>query len=560
MTKKRSLVVKFIIGFIFVGIIMAALAMYFGYTGFKGSMEKQYHDTAYLIADTAEDIILDTVTKEELAEFVEAAKGDDTKEQERVTSLGRYQKILKELNELRDSMQLTDIYLTYYDPQVLRGYQEGDTDWKPLLYIFDCYYKEDETFLLGQSSSMNPKNRVLFAEVMETGKNQDDFIISNGDFGYNISALKPILSDDGEVIAVIAVEEPMRLVVSSTRSFLIRTMSSIMVAILVVIILFVIYMYRSVILPVNIVASEATRFGQNNEISEDAMKKLDGIKTGDEIQLLSMSIGKMEQDMIAYVDNIKTITAEKERIGAELDVATRIQADMLPSIFPAFPDRSDIDIHASMDPAKEVGGDFYDFFMIDEDHIGLVMADVSGKGVPAALFMVIAKTLIKNNMQVDSSVEQVLIDSNNQLAENNDELLFVTTWVAVVDLKTGDVEYSDAGHETALLLHPNGTVEEIHPSQKRMPLAAMEGMTYLKDTFNMEFGDKLFLYTDGVPEATRADDALYGMDRLKACLEKHTTDSPTDILKAVRADVDAFVGDAPQFDDLTMLCFELKGA
>ena len=141
MTKKRSLVVKFIIGFVIVGIIMAALAMYFGYTGFKGSMEKQYHDTAYLIADTAEDIILNTVTKEELAEFVEAAKGDDTKEQERVTSLGRYQKILKELNELRDSMQLTDIYLTYYDPQVLRGYREGDTDWKPLLYIFDCYYQ-----------------------------------------------------------------------------------------------------------------------------------------------------------------------------------------------------------------------------------------------------------------------------------------------------------------------------------------------------------------------------------------------------------------------------------
>ena len=558
MTKKRSLVLKFIIGFVLVGIIMAALAMYFGYTGFRDSMVKQYHDTAYLIADTAEDIILDTVTKEELAEFVEIARGDDTKEQERVMSLGRYQKIWKELNDLRESMQLTDIYLTYYDPEVLRGYQEGDTDWKPLLYIIDCYYKEDEIFLLGQSSSMNPKNRVLFAEVMETGKNQDDFIISNGDFGYNISALKPILSADGEVIAVIAVEEPMRLVESSTRSFLIRTMSSIMVAILVVIILFVIYMYRSVILPVNIVASEAIRFGNNNEISDAAMAKLNAIKTGDEIQLLSMSIGKMERDMIAYVDNIKSITAEKERIGAELNVATKIQADMLPSLFPAFPEREDMDIFASMDPAKEVGGDFYDLFMVGEDRLAVVMADVSGKGVPAALFMVIAKTLIKNHLQNNEPVDQVLRTVNNQLCEGNEQMLFVTTWIAIIDIKTGYIEFSDAGHEITLVLHPDGTVDEVNPAKKRPPLAAMEDMEYMMDTTTINKGDVVFLYTDGVPEATNAEGELYGMDRLKNILQKSVGLKPQDLLVAVRKDVDEFVGDADQFDDLTMLAFQKK--
>lgn len=281
-------------------------------------------------------------------------------------------------------------------------------------------------------------------------------------------------------------------------------------------------------------------------------------KENDEIRMLAEAFEKMTLRMKNYIEEVKTITAEKERIGAELDVATRIQADMLPRIFPPFPERKDMDIFASMDPAKEVGGDFYDFFMVDENHIGLVMADVSGKGVPAALFMVIAKTLIKNNMQMEKAVEDVLTDSNNQLAENNDELLFVTAWVGVVDLNTGEVAYSDAGHEFALVAHPDGSVEEIRPAKKKMPLAAMEGMTYLRDDFDLQVGDKLFLYTDGVPEATNASEEQYGMERLKKVLGEHATDLPEDILKAVRQDVDAFVGDAPQFDDLTMLAFERK--
>ena len=298
----------------------------------------------------------------------------------------------------------------------------------------------------------------------------------------------------------------------------------------------------------------------------DEVKAIDGDdldfswsrEENDEIYVLAEAFKTMTVRMKNYIEEVKSITAEKERIGAELDVATRIQADMLPRIFPAYPDRKDMDIFASMDPAKEVGGDFYDFFMIDEDHIGLVMADVSGKGVPAALFMVIAKTLIKNNMQMEKTVEDVLTDSNNQLAENNDELLFVTAWVAVVSLKTGDVTYSDAGHEFALVAHPDGTVEEIHPAKKKMPLAAMEGMAYAKDQFKLNVGDKLFLYTDGVPEAMNADSEQYGMDRLKQVLSDHATEMPEDILQAVRKDVDAFVGAAPQFDDLTMMAFERK--
>ena len=282
------------------------------------------------------------------------------------------------------------------------------------------------------------------------------------------------------------------------------------------------------------------------------------VMSNDEIGDLATGFNNMAISLKKYIEDLTSVTKEKERIGAELNVATKIQADMLPSIFPAFPERTDIDIFASMDPAKEVGGDFYDLFMVDENHLAVVMADVSGKGVPAALFMVIAKTLIKNHLQNGESVENALMASNNQLCEGNDEMLFVTAWIGVVDLKTGQMEYSDAGHEFPVVLHANGTVDEIHPDKKRPPLAAMEGMEYLKDTLTLGAGDKLFLYTDGVPEATNAHNELYGMDRLLDVLKKHTSDDPKTILQSVRADVDAFVGDADQFDDLTMLAFERR--
>ena len=559
MNNKRSLASKFILSFVIVGVILCTMAVGFSYSGFVISMEQQYHDTAYLIADTAESTIMENVTVDELAEYVAAAKSGDKQKQEAAKNSEKYQKIQTELTALRKNMDLTDIYVTWYEPTVLRQFASGNDSLKPLLYVFDNYYKEEENFNIGDTSKMNKQNIELFAEVIEKKTTQSKFIISDGEFGYNISALKPVLSKDGsEVICVIAVEEPMRRVQTAARDFVMRTVCLLIVAIVLIIIFFVVYLYKRVVKPINIIAGEVKRFGEANERNEESEKTLTSIKTNDEVELLAESIDKMEKDMLAYVDNITAITAEKERIGAELNVATKIQADMLPSIFPAFPERNDMDIFASMDPAKEVGGDFYDLFMVDDDHLAVVMADVSGKGVPAALFMVIAKTLIKNHLQNKEPVNEALINANNQLCEGNDEGYFVTTWAAVVDLKTGDVEFADAGHELPLVIHPDGSVEGFKPTKKRPPLATMEDLQFLLDRFNLAPGDKLFLYTDGVPEATNAENELYGMDRLKAVLEKNCKASPKEILVAVRADVDAFVGDAPQFDDLTMLAFERK--
>ncbi|MEG1985378.1 MAG: SpoIIE family protein phosphatase, partial [Oscillospiraceae bacterium] len=276
------------------------------------------------------------------------------------------------------------------------------------------------------------------------------------------------------------------------------------------------------------------------------------IDTQDEIQLLSESFEMMTLSMKDYISNLKSVTAEKERIGVELDVATKIQASMLPCIFPAFPERAEFDIYACMLPAKEVGGDFYDFFLIDDDHLGLVMADVSGKGVPAALFMVIAKTLLKNVTQTGLSPKDVLEKVNNQLCVGNEAEMFVTVWLGILEISTGKLTCANAGHEYPVLKRACGDYELIR-DKHGFVLAGMEGSRYREYELQMNHGDRLFLYTDGVAEATNAHNELYGTDRMLSALNRCKDSDCETLLHRMKEDIDVFVGEAPQFDDITML-------
>lgn len=246
---------------------------------------------------------------------------------------------------------------------------------------------------------------------------------------------------------------------------------------------------------------------------------------------------------------------ERQRISTELDVATRIQADMLPCIFPAFPERPEFDIYATMNPAKEVGGDFYDFFMVDETHLAIVIADVSGKGVPAALFMVIGKTLINDHTKPNVDLGKVFSEVNELLCKSNSEGLFITAFEGVLNLVTGEFQFVNAGHEMPFIAKSGG-VYEPHKLRAGFVLAGMEGMKYESGSILLSPGDKIFQYTDGVTEATNASHELYGMERLTDVLVKNTSKSPAQLLPAIKADIDAFVGEAPQFDDITMLCVE----
>ena len=279
--------------------------------------------------------------------------------------------------------------------------------------------------------------------------------------------------------------------------------------------------------------------------------------SNDEISDLAIGFNNMAASLKTYINDLTAVTAEKERIGAELDIAKHIQASMLPCIFPAFPERHEIDIFATMDPAKEVGGDFYDFFMVDERHLAIVMADVSGKGVPAALFMVIGKTLIKDHTFPDRDLGEVFTAVNNLLCEANSEGLFITAFEGVLDLVTGEFTFVNAGHEMPFICKAGGNFEP-YKIRAGFVLAGMENMKYKAGTMQLDVGDKIFQYTDGVTEATNINNELYGMDRLGEILNKVKNGTPHEILPAVKKNIDEFVGEAPQFDDITMLCLEYK--
>ena len=280
-----------------------------------------------------------------------------------------------------------------------------------------------------------------------------------------------------------------------------------------------------------------------------------------DIKFILLATTMAAVNMFAVITDSLTEKYEKQKLDAsrietELSMATRIQADMLPNIFPAFPEREEFEIFASMEPAKEVGGDFYDFFMIDDDHLGMVMADVSGKGVPAALFMMMSKILVSNYAMMGGSPAKVLEQVNAQICLNNKEEMFVTVWFGILELSTGKIKAANAGHEYPMLRKADGEFE-IFKDKHGLVIGGMEGMRYKEYEFELEKGGTLFLYTDGVAEATNAENELFGTERmLKALNQQPQADTKT-LLVNMKQAVDEFVGDAPQFDDLTMMSVKL---
>ena len=254
----------------------------------------------------------------------------------------------------------------------------------------------------------------------------------------------------------------------------------------------------------------------------------------------------------------RALALENERIGTELAMAARIQANSLPKEFPPFPDRKEFDIYASMTPAKKVGGDLYDFFLIDDDHLGLVIGDVSGKGVPASLFMMVATSLIRNAAMAEISPAKALTTVNAQICARNPEEMFVTVWLGVLEISTGKLTAASAGHEYPALKAPDGHFELIK-DKHGFVIGGMEGIRYREYTLQMDPGAKLFVYTDGVAEATNSSEELFGTERMIDALREAEECNPQTIIESVKASVDAFVGPAPQFDDLTVLCVEYHG-
>ena len=530
--RKRRLAIILIAGLAMVVVVLSALTAFIGYREFTSVLEKQYNDSAYEVAETAKTYL----NPDKFSVYLDTLETDE-----------EFDEIQRRLDELTVSSDCNFIYVARIDP----------SDYLTTTYIYDSVNPATgfDRYPLGLTlTDGDPKYVDDLKHILETGGRAEKYLYSYTEWGAHTTAGLAVQDSTGKVVAVIGVEKTMK-ILDDARIVYVRHVAEVTALILVVTVaLYALYLRRTVISPITEVTNEAERFANNHEASH----MMQAVHSRNEIGVLASSVQKMEDDIIQYIANIRSITAEKERIGAELSIATQIQADMLPRIFPAFPGRKEFDIFATMTPAKEVGGDFYDFFLIDENHLGLVMADVSGKGVPAALFMVIAKTLIKNRAQMGGGPAEILNYVNEQLCEGNDAELFVTVWFAILDLTTGKGLAANAGHEHPALRRAGGEYELV--IYRHSPaVATMEGMRFREHEFELHPGDCLFVYTDGVAEATDAHNELFGNERMLAALNEDPDANPETLLRTVRRHIDSFVGDAPQFDDITMLGLRYQG-
>lgn len=515
-------------------LILGIAAISMSYKIYAETMDAHYKKNAVSLAYTAAT----QMDNERLKAYIETEQTDE-----------QYEEMRKVLKDVQKNNDLKYIYILQLRPDVGKTFTVMDTE---------------DSVQFGTIDEL--------VQTMPKEKDELVYISNTETFGWLCSAMVSMKDSKGEPFAVMCVDISMDDVMADRFEFLNTTILFICLLMILLGLVIILLVGKYVVNPINQLANAASSFvsDRQNECDDvsqttrnlsqksavtSAISKL-AIKTGDEIESLAEAIKTMEQEINIYIDDLTAVTAEKERIGAELDVATRIQGSMLPCIFPPFPDRKELDIFATMTPAKEVGGDFYDFFLVDDEHLAMVMADVSGKGVPAALFMVIAKTLIKNSAQTGLSPREVLEKVNNQLCENNDAELFVTVWLGVLEISTGKLVAANAGHEYPVMKRAGGDYELLK-DKHGFVLAGMEGLRYEEYELMLSSGDRLYLYTDGVAEATNSNNELYGTERMLAALNRCKEGSPEELLHHIKEDVDSFVGEAPQFDDITMLALEL---
>jgi len=538
---KLKLLPKFILSLCVVGLVLTVAVSLFSYGTSKSYLEDMYAERV-MINSNAIAAMLDV----EDVKTVIAENGDRTRAYEEMVALFNHLKVEGDITFLSLVIPDEDSVTFFIDAMVE---EMGDDPALQIPYGSDILYVD-------AANPEDPADMAKYITIWERYSRNlglEEPLVTDNTYGYNYTGVSVILDEDGTAVAEIQYILDMSEVRAYLNSFLVNMLLISFAIIGLTILAYIFFVRRVVTKPVGELA-DFTRSITDSGVFENQRIT---IRTGDEIQSLSESFNFMLEELENYIANLSRVTAEKERIGAELDIARQIQASMLPCIFPAFPDREEIDIYATMDPAKEVGGDFYDFFMVDERHLAIVMADVSGKGVPAALFMVIGKTLIKDHTTPEKDLGKLFSEVNNLLCEANSEGLFITAFEGVLDLVTGEFNFVNAGHEMPYICRAGGDFEayKIRPG---FVLAGMEDMRYRAGSMVLEPGDKIFQYTDGVTEATNAGNELYGMARLGQVLNRVKTGTPHEILPAVKQDIDAFVGEADQFDDITMLCLEYR--
>ncbi|MBQ4370563.1 MAG: SpoIIE family protein phosphatase [Oscillospiraceae bacterium] len=517
-------------------ILFGLISGIIGFVSFTNSFKREYSTSTYHMADTATTLI----NGNNLNAYLEG----------------------KEENEYLQTREYLDAYCKRINVSLIYVIQVDRSDYGRFVSIFnsvdntvdDTSYKEWE--LGHKRDTTNDEYRRKYKALYDQEAQYETvYRIRTTDGQHpHITTMVPVKDSAGDVVGILCMQRPLRILSDARRPYLINIAVSTVALAAMTSLSAAFFIRKQFVLPIRKVSGEAARFAKENTKGE----MLGAISKYEELSNLARSIDTMESDMVSYIENLTAATAEKERIGAELSLASTIQENSIPNIFPAFPERSDFDIYASMDPAKEVGGDFYNFFLIDEDHLAIAIGDVSGKGVPAALFMMVTNILISDRTHMGGTPAEVLDFVNKNICEHNKADMFVTVWMGILEISTGRLTAANAGHEYPALKHADGQFELLK-DKHGFVVGGLDTSKYTNYELRLEPGAKLFVYTDGVPEATDSDNAIFGTERMLAALNETPEAQPEQILKNVRREVDNFVKDAEQFDDVTMLCLEYKG-
>lgn len=538
MKKKKSLITKSIIRLILLGVVILVSISVVTGLQFYNIMESEYKESG--------NSFIQVLSSEIDANYIKEVTAAENKEQYINLSWRNIDSYLQE-NVAYDKKYLS-IRVIVPD--------SGDSK-KALCLWSESVFDEIKTQPMTEYPlSAIEQLGILQNDSIESNKESDELYVDIVNDKLTGTLIKPIADNENNIIAYVELD----LDLTEIQRSLVLLVSAIALFIICILILALeVYFYfskREVMEPI-LQLTEATS-NVVDQLKNDVKLKPLKIRTNDEIEDLAHSFEDMEKNLRNYIKENNEITTERERIKTELNLAANIQADMLIKYFPPFPNRKDFNIYASMNPAKEVGGDFYDFFLIDESHLALVIADVSGKGVPASLFMMRSMLMIESLTTQTRSPAQILGTLNSMISENNASKMFVTVWLAILDLKTGKLIAANAGHEYPIIKKP-GEKFELYKDKHCFIVGGKKKMTYKEYELDLEPGTVIFVYTDGVPEAKNAENKMYGLDATVDALNKEPNADVETLVKNVQGSVSDFVGDAEQFDDLTALCIEYCG-
>ena len=534
---RKSILVNISLEILLAILMMGVVVSLIGYQLFSVKMTEKYREDSILTAKTAAKIVdADRV----LEDYADGGQSEEFRETQR------------RLDWMTEFQDVTFIFVLLVDRD----------DYGTTYYLYDS---------VNPNWSQFPRRGVGFVEKtineeyeqayrdLYNGRRESATVMMKDDgnvTGAHFTSMVPLKDSSGETVGIMCVHQQISKIHELTEKYL-RTVGSFSIVLgLLASLIIMMSLYHSMIRPLQKITDETRRFSARLDLPETTLQEAVNIQN--EIGILAMYVDQMERKTVDSINRMIRISAEKERMGAELNIANSIQSGILPHVFPPFPDCPEIDLYASMDPAREVGGDFYDFFFVDPTHLAMVVADVSGKGVPAALFMMVSKSLIKARTMEGGSPSQILESINNQLCDGNGTEMFTTAWLGILDLETGTLTTASAGHEYPAMTDEHGQFYLVI-DHHGFVLGGMEGMKYTDETFTLPEGGKCFVYTDGLAEAMNSRKEMFGTDRLIDTLNKAPEGSARELLTYVRGVVDEFVQEEPQFDDLTMMCMYYKG-